>query len=39
MLFVPFTQDDFLLGNHGIDYLNEVIWTLVEMVNELKAKR
>ena len=38
MLFVPFSQDDFLQGNHGIDYLNEVLWTLIEMVNELKAK-
>lgn len=38
MLFVPFSQDDFLLGNLGIDYLNEIIWTLIEQVNELETR-
>ena len=38
MLFVPFSQDDFLPGNYGAEYLNEVIWRLIEMANEQNNK-
>lgn len=37
-LFVPFREDDFLPGNNGIEYLNEVIWLLIENMNDLKKK-
>ena len=30
LLFTPLDQDDFLPGNHGAEYLNEVIWLLIE---------
>jgi hypothetical protein len=39
LLFVPFSQDDFLPGNTGIEYLNEIIWRLIEEVNRLKRKK
>ena len=38
LLFVPFSQDDFLPGSNGIEYLNEIIWLLIENLNELKEQ-
>lgn len=37
LLFVPFDKGD-LSTESGTDYLNEIIWTLIEEVNELKRK-
>ena len=34
-LFVPFDQVDFSKGKGGADYLNEVIFLLIEQVNRL----
>jgi len=38
LLFVPFSQDDFLPTEDGAAYLNEVIWLLIENLNDLKAR-
>lgn len=39
MLFVPFSEDDFLPGNLGVERLNEIIWLLIENLNELKSAK
>lgn len=36
MLFVPFSEDSFLPGNCGIDYLNAVLWQIIEDLNRKK---
>ena len=37
-LFVPFDQVDFSKGKGGADYLNEVLFLLIEQVNRLEKK-
>jgi hypothetical protein len=39
LLFTPFSQDDFLPGNYGIEHLNDVLWTLIENVNLLSQNK
>lgn len=36
MLFTPLSQDDFLPGNYGADHLNEIIWLIIENMNDKK---
>lgn len=38
MLFTPFSDEDFLIGNGGANYLNEVLWRLIENHNELESR-
>lgn len=36
MLFVPFLEDAFLPGNNGAEYLNTVLWEIIEVLNRLQ---